>query len=86
VNISEKLLATRMNKTRRPPEERLNAHLWVAAASWHLNHATVRFPSYLRTFGVFFQHFSGNLHWGSAPAGPGFPGRFSTVSATVAIV
>jgi len=86
VNISEKISAARMNNTKVSPGRRLIAHARQVEARMTLKRESVRFPSYLHVFGIFFQHFNGRSHWGIARSHLDFSEQFPTTPASVAFV
>jgi hypothetical protein len=86
VNISEKVSAARMNNTKGSPEQRLIARASQVEARVTLKRESVRFPSYLHVFGIFFSHFNGTPHWGIGQSHLDFSEQFSTTPATVAFV
>jgi hypothetical protein len=75
-----------MNNTKSSPKERLSAHARQVEARVMLKRPSVRFPSYLHVFGIFFQHFHGGSRWGMAPPHLGFSEQFPPAPASVAFV
>ena len=75
-----------MNETKSFPEQRWNAPVCLGACNGSPKRGTASFPSYLRAFDVFFPHFSSGTGLRPAQGRSSFSGRFSAVSASVAIV
>jgi hypothetical protein len=75
-----------MNNIEGSQSGRLTAHAQQVAPRLPLKNTPVNFPSYLRVFHVFPQHFSGELRWGSAPSGADFFERLPPAPASVAFV
>jgi hypothetical protein len=86
VNIYEKLLSASMNNTKSSPKGQPSTHARQVEATGTLKRASVRFPSYLHVFAIFFQHFHGGSRWGMAPSHLGLSEQLPTAPASVAFV
>ena len=75
-----------MNETKSSPEQRWNARVCPDAWNGSPKRGTACFSSYVGPFDVFFPHFSSEVGLRPAQGRSPFPGRFSAVSASVAIV
>jgi hypothetical protein len=75
-----------MNNTNSSPKEQLIAHARQVETTGTLKRASVRFPSYLHVFAIFFQHFHGGSRWGMAPSHLGLSEQLPTAPASVAFV
>jgi hypothetical protein len=75
-----------MSKIESSLSKRLTAHARQVGSRATLKGATLVFPSYLRVFHVFTQHFSSELRRGSIPLMTGFFGQLPGVPARVAFV
>jgi hypothetical protein len=75
-----------MTNTKGSPKKQFSARSAQLVARVTSERANVRFPSYLRTFDIFFQHSHGGSGEEIAPSYTGFSEQFPMVSATVAFV
>ncbi len=62
-----------MKNPRNSPKEQASAHAPKVQTKATLIRGSVRFPSYLHGFGIFFPHRPGASRWGIAPSRPGLP-------------
>jgi hypothetical protein len=82
----EKFPTARMNNCESSLPERLIAAAHELRGKHTLHDASRHFPSYLRSFGIFFELLIFESHWGTARLLPGCCGRFSTAQAHVAFL
>jgi hypothetical protein len=75
-----------MNETKSFPEQRRNAPVRLESFGKWLKNGAACFPSYLCVFDFFFPLFTGELTWPLVRRLACLPGRFPSVSTSVAIV
>jgi hypothetical protein len=75
-----------MKNTRNSPKEQASTRTPKVKTKATLMRASVRFPSYLQGFGIFFSHCPGASRWGIAPSHPVLPEQRPSAQVTVAFV